>query len=121
MALSNLVASGIREYYIRMARQTDGAILHDFAIDVWKEGPAYVAYAPVLDISSCGCTVKEAKSRLMEAVSLFLEEVSSRKEFVREFTRIVSKHLSSLPAAEQDRRIRAALSKATSKQRAKNS
>lgn len=47
-----------------------------FTVDVWKEGSAYVAYAPELDVSSCGDSVAEAKARLREAVTLFLEECS---------------------------------------------
>lgn len=43
-------------------------------VHVWKEGPAYVAYAPELDVSSCGRTASQAKSRLREAISLFIEE-----------------------------------------------
>ena len=34
----------------------------------------YVAYAPELDISSCGGTPEKAKKNLLEAVRLFLEE-----------------------------------------------
>ena len=41
---------------------------------VWKEGKAFVAYCPELDVSSCGDTVPEAKRMLKEAVTLFLEE-----------------------------------------------
>ena len=47
-----------------------------FAVQVWKEGKAYVAYAPDLDVSSCGDSVREAKSRLREAVELFLQEAA---------------------------------------------
>jgi len=45
-------------------------------VQVWKEGSSHVAYAPELDISSCGRTASQAKSRLREAVSLFMEEAS---------------------------------------------
>jgi predicted RNase H-like HicB family nuclease len=41
---------------------------------VWKEGAAYIAFSPELDISSCGDSAAQAKSRLREAISLFLEE-----------------------------------------------
>ncbi len=41
---------------------------------VWKEGATYVAFNPELDISSCGDSAGQAKSRLREAISLFLEE-----------------------------------------------
>jgi hypothetical protein len=43
-------------------------------VQVWKEGPTYVAYAPELDVSSYGRTANQAKSHLREAVSLFVEE-----------------------------------------------
>jgi len=36
----------------------------------------YVAYAPGLDVSSCGDSVAGAKARLREAVTLLLEECS---------------------------------------------
>jgi len=56
-----------------------------------------------------------------EAVSLYIEELAARKEFADEFTRIVSKHLVRFPAAEQNRRIQAALRKAESLKSAKKS
>jgi hypothetical protein len=46
----------------------------DFTAHVWKEGPTYVSYSPELDVSSCGDSVAEARSRLREAVSLLLDE-----------------------------------------------
>ena len=48
----------------------------DFTAHVWKEGPTFVSYSPELDVSSCGNSVAEARARLREAVSLFLEECS---------------------------------------------
>ena len=50
----------------------------DFTAHVWKEGPTYVSYSPELDVSSCGDSVAQARARLREAVSLFLEECSRR-------------------------------------------
>ena len=50
----------------------------DFTAQVWKEGPTFVSYSPELDVSSCGDSVAEARARLREAVSLFLEECSRR-------------------------------------------
>jgi len=47
-------------------------------VQVWKEGPTYVAYAPELDVSSCGRTASQAKSHLREAISLFVEELARR-------------------------------------------
>jgi hypothetical protein len=48
----------------------------DFTAQVWKEGATYVSYAPELDVSSCGDSVAQARARLREAVSMFLEECS---------------------------------------------
>ena len=89
------------------------------AVRILKEGPTYVAYAPKLDVASCGRTAKKAKARLKEAVSLYLDELAARKDFGDEFTRIVSKRLAKFPAAEQNRRIQAALRKAGSLKSAK--
>lgn len=50
----------------------------DLTVQVWKEGPAFVAYAPELDVSSCGRTASQAKSHLREAISLFIEEAAER-------------------------------------------
>jgi predicted RNase H-like HicB family nuclease len=47
-----------------------------FAVQVWKENGTFVGYAPNLDVSSCGNSIREARARLREAVSLFLEEAS---------------------------------------------
>jgi predicted RNase H-like HicB family nuclease len=47
-------------------------------VQVWKEGASHVAYCPELDVSSCGKTASQAKTRLREAVSLFIEEAARR-------------------------------------------
>ena len=44
-----------------------------FTTSVWKEGRTYVAYSPVLDVSSCGRSAVKAKENLQEAVEGFLE------------------------------------------------
>jgi hypothetical protein len=56
------------------ARERDKEIA--LTVQVWKEGASHVAYSPELDISSCGKTASQAKTRLREAVSLFLEEAA---------------------------------------------
>jgi hypothetical protein len=43
---------------------------------VWKEGRAYVAYTPELDVSSCGHTLAQARKALREAVHLFADEAA---------------------------------------------
>ena len=45
-----------------------------FTTQIFKEGDTLVAYAPELDLSSCGKTIQEAKVHLEEAVTAFIEE-----------------------------------------------
>jgi len=54
------------------ARDRENKII--LTVQVWKELGAHVAYTPELDLSSCGKSARQAKSRLREAVSLFMEE-----------------------------------------------
>jgi len=46
----------------------------EFTSLIFKEGEAFVSFCPELSVASCGDTVEEARSRLLEAVRLFLEE-----------------------------------------------
>ena len=43
-------------------------------VEIFKEGDAYVALSPELNVSSFGETVDEAKKSLKEAVGAFMEE-----------------------------------------------
>ncbi len=45
----------------------------EFTALIEREGDGYVSLCPELDIASQGSTVEEAKSNLIEAVSLFLD------------------------------------------------
>jgi predicted RNase H-like HicB family nuclease len=47
-------------------------------VQIWREDGAYVAYAPELDVSSCGNSLRQSKARLRQAVGLFLEEAARR-------------------------------------------
>jgi predicted RNase H-like HicB family nuclease len=47
-----------------------------FTTQVFKEGNAFVAHTPELDLSCCGDTKQRALDNLNEAVTLFLEEAS---------------------------------------------
>lgn len=49
--------------------------MHDisFTVHLFKEGKAYVAYVPELDLSSCGSTEEEARKNIRDAVHGFLE------------------------------------------------
>ncbi len=42
---------------------------------ITKQNKRFVAYTPVLDISTAGKTEKEVKSRFIELVNIFLEEI----------------------------------------------
>ena len=43
-------------------------------VQILKEGKAFIAYSPELDISSCGTTPAHARQQFQTAVRLFLEE-----------------------------------------------
>lgn len=45
----------------------------NFTIQIFKEGPTYVAHNPELAVSSCGDTMDKAESNLREALTGFLK------------------------------------------------
>ncbi len=44
-------------------------------VQIFKQGKRFVAYTPVLDLSTSGRTEKEAKVRFHELVQIFFEEL----------------------------------------------
>jgi predicted RNase H-like HicB family nuclease len=63
--------------------------MQDFRFDtnIFKEGGAFVAYVPALDVSSCGDTEEEARRNIRDAVRGFLEAsagLGSLEEILRE-------------------------------------
>jgi predicted RNase H-like HicB family nuclease len=48
--------------------------VQEFSFDthIFKEGDAFVAYLPALDVSSCGATDEEARRDIRDAVQGFL-------------------------------------------------
>ena len=46
-----------------------------------KEADQFVAYTPVLDLSTSGKTLEEAKSNFAEAVEIFFDEIISMGTF----------------------------------------
>ena len=57
-------------------------------IDKRSKDAPFVAYAPELDLASCGPTEEKAKENLHEAVEIFLEEMQGKgklEEFLKEF------------------------------------
>lgn len=53
-------------------------------IDKGSADAPFVAYAPELDVASCGPTEEKARQNLHEAVSIVLEEIQ-KKENLEEF------------------------------------
>lgn len=45
-------------------------------VSFMREGDSFVAYTPVLDLSTVGKTFEESQKRFVEAVQIFLEELS---------------------------------------------
>lgn len=59
----------------------------EFDSIIFREGKAFIAYSPRLDVSSCGNSIEEARRNLMTAVRLFLEEagkMGTLEEILRE-------------------------------------
>ncbi len=44
-------------------------------VTYFKEGNQFIAYAPALDLSTCGKTIEEARRRFGEASRLFFAEL----------------------------------------------
>jgi len=49
--------------------------------EIWKERNMYVAYCPELDISSCGENIQQAKTNLLEAIYINIEETKKMGTF----------------------------------------
>ncbi len=47
-------------------------------INIFKQGSFFVAYCPVLDLSSCGKTKEKAFKMIREAIEIFFEEVDRK-------------------------------------------
>ncbi len=51
--------------------------VRQFTALIEREGDAYIALCPELDVASQGSTIEEARANLVEALELFLETASS--------------------------------------------
>lgn len=51
-------------------------IVYKLPVTVFREGDAFVAYTPSLDLSSVGTTEHDAKRMFVEAVETFFEELT---------------------------------------------
>ena len=61
-------------------RQT-GVLNFSLGVQIIRQGKRFVAYTPVLDLSTSGRTEKEAQKRFEEAVNLFFEEIINAGTF----------------------------------------
>jgi predicted RNase H-like HicB family nuclease len=53
----------------------DQSISYSLPITIFREGELFVAYTPLLDLSSTGKTEEDAKRMFAEAVEVFFEEL----------------------------------------------
>lgn len=75
-------------------------------IEIFKEGDAYIALSPELNVSSFGETIEEAKSAIKEAIEAFIEEcekMGTLDDVLEEagFTRNMDVWMSRFPIAEE--------------------
>ncbi len=49
----------------------------NLSVAISKQGSRFIAYSPALDISTSGATETKAKSRFVELVHLFVEELEA--------------------------------------------
>lgn len=49
---------------------------YSLPVTIFREGKAYVAYTPALDLSTAGKTEAQAKKMFAEAIEIFFEELS---------------------------------------------
>lgn len=51
-------------------------------VSILREGKRFVAYTPVLDLSTSGVNYEEVKRRFREAVEIFFQEILRKGTFV---------------------------------------
>jgi predicted RNase H-like HicB family nuclease len=59
----------------------------EYTVQIWREGPQYVAHAMPLDVMSSGASPEEARRALYEAIGLYLQtaaEMNSLDEILEE-------------------------------------
>lgn len=61
-----------------MAEKSKIQIDLNIPVKLFKEGKSYVAYTPVLDLSSCGKAEKKALQNISGAAQLFIKECIRR-------------------------------------------
>jgi predicted RNase H-like HicB family nuclease len=76
-------------------------------IEIFKEGDAYVALSPELNVSSFGETIEDAKKSIKEAINAFVEEcerMGTLEDVLEEsgFSKTNDSWESRRPVAEED-------------------
>ena len=62
-------------------------LTYHLPLTVFREGKIFIAYSPLLDLSSCGKTEKQAKRMFTQAVESFfetLDEMGTREEVLQD-------------------------------------
>ncbi|OHA47587.1 MAG: hypothetical protein A2541_02150 [Candidatus Taylorbacteria bacterium RIFOXYD2_FULL_36_9] len=50
-------------------------LIYNLPITIMKQSKSFVAYCPILDISTAGKSEKDVKTKFVELVSIFIEEL----------------------------------------------
>ena len=50
-------------------------LIYNLPITIMKQNKSFVAYCPILDLSTAGKSEKDVKNKFVEMVSLFVEEL----------------------------------------------
>ena len=58
-----------------MLKQNFSYQLRQLPVTIMKQGHKFVAYSPVLDISTTGKSQKDVQKKFVELVTIFLEEI----------------------------------------------
>jgi hypothetical protein len=53
----------------------EGKVKGKIPVLFFKEGKKFIAYCPVIDISTCGDTEEQASKRISEAAAIFFNEI----------------------------------------------
>jgi predicted RNase H-like HicB family nuclease len=53
-------------------------LIYKLPVNIIKQGKSFVAYCPVLDISTVGKSIKDAQAKFSELASIFFEELTAK-------------------------------------------
>lgn len=61
-----------------MQKKNSVKVQYSLPVSILKEGKYFIAYTPVLDLSTSGKSYEEVKMRFNEVVQIFIEELIER-------------------------------------------